>query len=559
VDIGKALHALEMRVAKVERQARLSHAALDNTNIVVRDGTGAVRGRIGMQADGTIGLIAQDGPAPGAPTAPVVTPSIGGLRVVWDGALADGSLLPADFDHIAVHISTTTGFTPSAATFVGTITRSGDGGMLPVTPLPYDDHYTVLTAVNSSGIAGPASAETAATPLQVEGPDLTAGSVTAGHIAAGAVTAEKLEAILQIVTRLVAGDPDGARVELNEDGLRVYNAADVLMVRFDAATGDAVFTGEVTGSAITGGTITGSVIQTAASGERVTINEAAGNKVLVYDDTGRVVAELSGLGLALEGTNGSLLILDPDATFPNFRLTNAAKTNEAVINVSENTAGAADLGLNSGEFSGSGFTDMKWRTFFGNDFWVAERVRDSAPSTVVGGRMYLSGTGATVSYMNTTDAVADTQLVVSSGQVGTLAGRLSVQSAAGETNSMLFLQPGASHTGHIVRYWDPDASVYRFSLDKSGNTTVGGKLSAGNIASGRVQITPVANTPTSATVTGLNLQGTVRVVATPQTALPYTEVRGVSVNNVTATGFNIWLTRTNTSGTGVDWIVIAEP
>jgi hypothetical protein len=264
-DLARLLTRHETRIAALEagqRTSQLQHASLTGTAITVYDEDGVTRrGAIGIQPDGTLGLVAVDGPAPGVPTAPVVTPSIGGLRVVWDGQLTEGSELPADFDHVAVHVSTTSGFTPSAATFVGTITRAGQGGMLPVAPLPYAPHYVVLVAVNTSGISGDPSAETAATPVQVTGPDLTAGSVTAGTIAAGAVTADKLEAVLQLVTRLVAGDPAGARVELNEDGLRVYDSSGALTIRFDSATGDAVFTGEITGSEVTGGTITGAVIR----------------------------------------------------------------------------------------------------------------------------------------------------------------------------------------------------------------------------------------------------------------------------------------------------------
>lgn len=474
MDIGRKLQQMENRLARVERSARLSHASLDNTSLVVKDDTGAVRGHIGMQADGTIGLVAENGPAPGAPTPPVVTPSLGGLRVVWDGALADGSTLPADFDHVAVHVSTSTGFTPSAATFVGTITRSGDGGMLPVTPLPYQVHYVLLTAVNTSGNASGPSAETSATPLKVDGPDLTAGSVTAAAIQAGAVQADKLEAILQLVTRLVAGDPDGARVELNEDGLRVYNASDALTVQFDAATGDAVFTGEVTGSTITGG-----LLQTATSGERIVLNEADENKIEVYDAT-RVVVELSALGLGLIGSGGAAMILDPNATYPNIQLTNAAQTNEAVINVSEGTAGAADLGLNSGKFTVSSL-DWKWRTYFGNDFWVAERVRDGASSTNVGGRITLFNDRAVIGYNDTTNATEDTSLYLYAGLAQLVTGRLEVYAPA-SSSPALFVNAASGHTGSLQRLLLNGAE--KFLVDKDGNVTA-----AGNVTS-----TPVTTT-----------------------------------------------------------------
>lgn len=94
----------------------------------------------------------------------------------------------------------------------------------------------------------------------------------------------------------------------------------------------------------------------------------------------------------------------------------------------------------------------------------------------------------------------------------------------------------------------------------SSGFTVDGTLKAGNIATGRVTITPsAANTPTSVTVTGLSLTGTTfRAVATASTNVPGTAVTGVGVTNVTATGLTVWLTRTNTTSTAVDWIVIGS-
>ncbi|MFD7922553.1 hypothetical protein ACFV3R_25415 [Streptomyces sp. NPDC059740] len=278
------LNALANKVAQLERQIRalqhgqrVSHgASIENAALQVRDNEGTLRATIGMQGDGTAAVVATNGPAPtAAPTAPLVTPSIAGLRVTWDGTLAAGSDLPADFDHIAVYISTAAGTAPSPDTFAGTIRRAGDGGVLPVTPLPYAEHYVRLAAVNTSGATGPASAETAGTPVQVDGPDLTAGSVTAGTIAAGAVTADKLEAVLSLATRVVAGDPAGARVELDASGLKAYDASGAQTVNLNGTT-----------AAITGGTITGATVQTAVSGARIVLDE----NVLIYDDSGVIKA-----------------------------------------------------------------------------------------------------------------------------------------------------------------------------------------------------------------------------------------------------------------------------
>jgi hypothetical protein len=467
---------------------------------------------------------------------------------VWDGTLADGTALPADFDHVAVHVSTTSGFTPSVATYVGTITKAGEGGMLPVLPLPYVPHYVRLTAVNTSGNAGVPSEEVAATPIKVDGPDLKAGSVEAAAIKAGAVTAEKLEAILQLVTRLVAGDPAGARVELNENGLRVYNTSGQLVIRFDAADGSGAFTGTITGSTITGG-----IMQTAESGQRITLNEGNANKIIVYNASGQPVGELSAQGLLVKGTGGAVLHLDPNNVYPNLKMTNAGLTNAAIINVVETTTGAADLGLNTGTFTASGFTDMTWRTFMGNDFAVIERISKANPTTLIGGRLDLRNNYAFIGYRDDTGATQPATMLLSPG-LSTLRARCSIQPNAGDASTLLFLQPGPSHTGPILRYYDPDASTYRLVLDKAGNLDINGSLTAGNIAAGRLTITPVANIPTSQNVTGLSLKGTnIRVVATAATSVPGTQVTGVGVTNQSATGFTVWVTRTNATNTVIDW------
>ena len=311
----------------------------------------------------------------------------------------------------------------------------------------------------------------------------------------------------------------------------------------------------ITGKTITGGTITGAVVQTAATGQRITLNESSANKVLVYNSSGTAIGELSAQGLLVQGTNGSTLWLDPNNTFPNLKLTNAAQTNSAVINVSENTTGAADLGLNSGILSGSGFTDLKWRTFFGNDFWVAERFRNGT-TNAIGGRVYLDGTRAVIGYTDYTGATAENYLNLWTGLAQLYKGRLEVFAPA-SSSTALYVGADSGHTGNLVGA--QLNGVNKFTVDKDGNTNAAGKLTAGNMATGHVTITPsAANTPTSVNVTGLNLTGTVRVVACPNSSNPGTQVTGVGVTGISTTGFTVWLTRTNTTATGIDWIAMGE-
>ncbi|MFF2522223.1 hypothetical protein [Streptomyces liangshanensis] len=87
-----------------------------------------------------------------------------------------------------------------------------------------------------------------------------------------------------------------------------------------------------------------------------------------------------------------------------------------------------------------------------------------------------------------------------------------------------------------------------------------GTLTARNIAYGSTSITPsAAGVPTSLAVGGLALPGTTFIVtATAATAVPGSQVTGVGVTGATATGFTLWLTRTSTTATTVNWMVMSK-
>ncbi len=48
------------------------------------------------------------------------------------------------------------------------------------------------------------------------------------------------------------------------------------------------------------------------------------------------------------------------------------------------------------------------------------------------------------------------------------------------------------------------------------------------------------------------------VVATLNTAVPFTEVQGLGVRNITQTGFDIYLIRNNSTTTIVNWIAVSD-
>ena len=283
------------------RRPQLGHSSIDSGSLDVVDSeTGQVRLRLGWQPDGTVGMVPEGGDPHPAPAVPTVEPIPSGLSVSWDGTLDGLEVLPSDFDHVNVHVSSADGFAPGASTFTGTITRSG--GVLPVAPLEVGATYYVrLVPVGTGGVQGTPSPQASGVPAPVGGvpgpgsiteteiaddaistPKLQAEAVTAlkiaaqaieaGHIQAAAITAAKLEADLVLGTRIIAGDPAGARVELDENGLRGYDADDALV--FAITDGNAVFTGNITGSEI--------------SGSRITIGDAPGNIGAIEDTAGVV-------------------------------------------------------------------------------------------------------------------------------------------------------------------------------------------------------------------------------------------------------------------------------
>jgi hypothetical protein len=73
--------------------------------------------------------------------------------------------------------------------------------------------------------------------LAVVAGKIAANAVTAGTIEAGAVTADKLAAMLVLASTLIAGTENGARVELDSDGLRKYDSSGNVLVEM---TGDDV-------------------------------------------------------------------------------------------------------------------------------------------------------------------------------------------------------------------------------------------------------------------------------------------------------------------------------
>ena len=204
MDIGQKIVAMEKQIAELQRAARLSSASLDDTALLVRDGTGSLRAVMGQQSDGTTAVNVVNGPPPPQPSAPIVASVLGGVTASWDGSFTGGQVLPLDWSRTEVHASTATGFTPDASTLRSTIETAQGGTVVIPTDTPV---YVRLAARNTSGAPSAPSAQTGPYgPAPVVSTDILDGivttvkladdAVTAAKVAAAAVTPEALSAVL---------------------------------------------------------------------------------------------------------------------------------------------------------------------------------------------------------------------------------------------------------------------------------------------------------------------------------------------------------------------------
>ena len=100
-----------------------------------------------------------------------------------------------------------------------------------------------------------------------------------------------------------------------------------------------------------------------------------------------------------------------------------------------------------------------------------------------------------------------------------------------------------------------DAIVSTVKVDTTGSV----RYASGLVFQwGDVTVTPSsANTPTSSAVTfPIPYKNTPFVVASPVSGVPGTALLGASVSNITKTGFEAVLTRTNTTSTQIRWLAI---
>jgi hypothetical protein len=181
---------------------------------------------------------AQDATAPGTPSDPSVSSYYGQLRIEWDGLTATGAAMPPDFNRVDVHVGTTNGFTPTAATLIDSLSTKG----VSYATAPYGSpRYVRFIAYDHAGNASGASGSVLGTTVQVGPNDIS--SLSVGKLTAGIMSADVT------ISGRFATALTGARTELNALGLQKYDSSNNLLVSITGT--DALLTGRYR-SAISG-------------------------------------------------------------------------------------------------------------------------------------------------------------------------------------------------------------------------------------------------------------------------------------------------------------------
>lgn len=118
-------------------------------------------------------------------------------------------------------------------------------------------------------------------------------------------------------------------------------------------------------------------------------------------------------------------------------------------------------------------------------------------------------------------------------------------------------------------YVNEDGNIYyngtnvRMRTDGTWETVTSQEWVRAKMATGTVTITPIANTATSKTISfGKTFASVPVVVATANTSVPGVPtgvgVSGVGVSGITRTGCTIWVTRTNTTDTVINWVAMLD-
>lgn len=328
---------------------------------------------------------ANDTTAPNTPSTPVVTPYLGQLRIFWNGLDSGGGATPPDFNRVEVHISTTTGFTPSSATKTDELRGAG---YAIATDLPYATlHYVRLVAYDNAGNASSPSTQANATTERVSGLDVEALAIATTHLGDGAVTA------LKIADATITSAKIGTAQILN---------ANIAALAVDDAKIASVSAGKLTVGTLTADITVSARIKTANTGARAEMsnlgfeayNSGGTRTFFVQASTGNV-SILGDFKTGVAGGGSAYLTIDDSVDRTTINFWNAAGTKNAFIN-SPVGASAPQLGMNTGSYTITGTTAGYSRLFLRDGGGIGLETVRASDQTAFGGAILLNSTSATI-------------------------------------------------------------------------------------------------------------------------------------------------------------------
>jgi hypothetical protein len=358
-------------------------------------------------------------------------------------------------------------------------------------------------------------------------------SATAGMIQAQipVVATVQVEETSARYVRVIAVDQTG-----NKSGPSDAASATALLID-DAHISDLTVT-KVTAGTISADWIVGARIKTADTGVRVELSQSG---IEAYDSGGTrtlfadaATGDISIVGQLSSGTSGRRLVVNPTgAPTPQIRLYPTSGSNYAIISSYDNSntpASAAGLLMRTTADANDVFSlvamDETTATFGRWEFEESEN------------QFFAKGGYA---------KAEDTQIRTAwfSGFGGNFGGSFLAQQNRAEAGWF-----GATSASWNYMHFDNDGITRHYGI-----------FAPECLTAGFATVTPVANTPTSVTLSGFgplkgnNFYGFV----TAQTTVIGSTVQGVAHTNVTASSITVWVYRTNTTNTNLDWMIIGRP
>ncbi len=349
---------------------------------------------------------ANDTTAPPVPKTPVLTDYLGQVRIFWDGLGSAGEAMPGDFKWIEVHLSTTSGFTPSSSTLIDTMTTAGYAVM---SDLAYDTAVFVkFISVDQIGNKSAASAQATATPVRVSGIDVAALAIATSNLGDGAVTA------LKIADATITSAKIGTAQILNAN---IANAA------IDDAKISSVSAGKITVGTLIADVTLSARIKTANTGARVELNSsglqafnAGGTQTVNIVASTGAVSITGDFKTGSAGGGSAYLSMDDSTDRSTIKFWNAAGTAFAFMN-SPTGATVPQVGINTATYNITGVVPGYSRLFLRDGAGISLETVRASDQTQFGGSLELDSGGVDIKYTPLGGAITGGRILVDTSAV----------------------------------------------------------------------------------------------------------------------------------------------